>query len=536
MSTEILSQQEKGMDVNVWDLVAQVIESRRDPRDVVREYLSNACATEIEATKVNIVFYHDPTYGPSLVLSDNGIGMNYTCDINNPGRLDRFIAVAYGGHAGLKSDEFGHKGLGSKLAANCRRLEIKTRAKVSDENYWIFVDEPIKTLRENKQPVYKIIPNAGLNSHGTEIKILGYEYGESARAFEFNKLKLYLLFNTIIGCTRERDLPDFTLKVDNYEEKISGGFRYLKNPKISNWKTFILDNPISKTKKDGKSEVKVTLKGGYTLETSNEEIVGDYSLRAGTHGLFLSIKGIPYVQLDFNDFRGHFSKLQYKFCRFVVECDELFSNMDFARNTYLENNETQLFEKALKECFNELAEYSEYKDFLKKAEEENQKNKRINLDNRKDELEKPQQKYVYLNNNNNHILLHRLPNNEHDTLALLWKLEGLKLLPFDEFISLEHTNLEGIDIIANYRETSDAHTHKYAPIEVEYVFENFIHHGHNVNQVNAVICWDVDDEEKYTKIENHKLTTDINGRQIMIYRLSKIQNLLIKDNTGKIFQ
>src|SRR5579863_1482947 len=205
---------ESGMDVNVWDLVSQVIESRRDPRDVIREYLSNACASEIEAENVRIVYYNDPNYGPSIVLSDDGIGMNYSGDIKNPGRLDRFIAVAYGGHAGLKSDEFGHKGLGSKLATNCKRLEIKTFVKDTSKSYFVFVDEPIKTLREGKQPIYKIVTGAGLHSHGTEIKILGYEYGESAWSFEINRLELYLYFNTIIGNTRSRRMPNFTLKVE----------------------------------------------------------------------------------------------------------------------------------------------------------------------------------------------------------------------------------------------------------------------------------------------------------------------------------
>ena len=333
------------MDVNVWDLVSQVIESRRDPRDVIREYLSNSCAKEIEAKNVLIVYYNDPIYGPSLVLSDDGIGMDYTGNIKSPGRLDRFIAVAYGGHAGFKSDEFGHKGLGSKLAANCKRLEIKTHDKESNSNFWVFVDEPIKTLRESKQPIYKVIPGAGLPNHGTEIKILGYEYGESASAFRIDKLRLYLFFNTIIGCTRDRELPQFHLRVENDEEIIHGGFSYLKEPEPSNWKTYVIKEPISKTKNDGKSSVKVTLKGGYTLETSNENIVGEYSLRTGTNGLFLSIKGIPYVQLDFNDFRGNFSKLQYKFCRFVVECDDLFSHMDFSRNTYLENSKLNYLKK-----------------------------------------------------------------------------------------------------------------------------------------------------------------------------------------------
>lgn len=533
MSAEKLTTIESGMEVNVWDLVSQVIESRRDPRDVIREYLSNACAVEIEAKNIRIIYYNDPNYGPSLVLSDDGIGMDYTGDIKNPGRLDRFTAVAYGGHAGLKSDEFGHKGLGSKLAANCRRLEIKTNYKPSGDNYFVFVDEPIKTLRDGKQPIYKLIKDAGLPSNGTEIKILGYEYGESEKSFEIDKLELYLYFNTIIGSTKERKLPKINLKVETEERILDPGFCFLKNPSQPNWKTYVITEPIVKKKGEGINAVTVTLKGGYTLNTSDEEIVNGYSLRTGTHGLFLSIKGIPYVQLEFNEFRGNFSKLQYKFVRFVAECDELFSNMDFARNTYLENQQTTNFEKALKECFNELSEKAEYKDFLKKAEEENQKNKRINIDKRKEELEKPDQQFVFVKNTNQQ--LHRLPKNEHDTLALMWKLEALNLLPFDLFISLEHTNFEGIDVIAHYRETPDAHTNKYAPIEVEYIFENFYSHGHNANQVMAVICWDVDDESRYRKVESkpNKLIATINEKEVPIYRLSAIEEIELRDNAGR---
>jgi len=46
-----------GMEVNVWDLVSQVIESRRDSRDVIREFLSNAAANEINASNIKIIIY-----------------------------------------------------------------------------------------------------------------------------------------------------------------------------------------------------------------------------------------------------------------------------------------------------------------------------------------------------------------------------------------------------------------------------------------------------------------------------------------------
>jgi hypothetical protein len=520
-----------GMSVNVWDLVSQVIESRRDSRDVIREFLSNSLAHEVDAKNIKIIYYNDPNYGPSIIFSDDGIGMDYTGDMNKPGRLDKFMAVAYGAHAGFSSDEFGYKGLGSKLAQNCRRLEVKTCFRSTNENFFIFVDEPIKSLRENKQPVYKTIKGAGLSFSGTEIKVLGYEYGENSRLYTKDKLTTYLYFNTIIGNTKERMMPKITLKVENDELEMKTGFRYIKEPDPKNWKSYAISTPIEKEIKRNGKRVNVILKGGYTLETGDEEITNNCTLRSGTCGLFLSIKGIPYVQLDINSFRGSFSTLQYKFCRFVAECDDLFDHMDFARNTYLENETTKLFEEALRACFNVLAETSEYKQFLKEREEQTRKNERESLDNRRDVLQKADQKYVYHNNNK----IHRVPTNEHDTLALLWKLEGAKVLPFDHFISLEHTPQAGIDIIAEYRETNISQTKLFAPIEVEYIFENFILHRHSVQQVEAIICWDINDEVDCRKDDKktYKYYNRINGQEVPIFVLSKIENIDIRDSTGK---
>jgi hypothetical protein len=287
-------------------------------------------------------------------------------------------------------------------------------------------------------------------------------------------------------------MPLISVKVEADEIVLQPGFQYIKEPSPKNWKTYSIASPIIKTvSRNGKS-VTVTLKGGYTLETGNQEITGLYTLKSGACGLFLSIKGIPYAQLDLNDFRGAFSTLQYKFCRFVAECDELFDHMDFARSTYLENETTKLFEEGLRACFNELANADEYKNFLVERDIQTQKDTREILDKRRVELQKPGQQFVYLNQ----MRIHRVPENEHDTLALLWKLEGAKALPFDSFVSLEHTNQAGIDLIAEYRELPTSQTKFFAPIEVEYILENFQLHGHSSHQVEAIICWGIDDEAK----------------------------------------
>lgn len=488
---------ERPMDVNVWDLVSQVIESRRHPLDLVREHLSNMCSIEVKANEVRIDYTHDPKYGPTFIFTDDGIGMNYTGDMKNPGRLDKFLAVAYSGHAGVPTDEFGQKGIGAKLSMNCRRLEIRTKSQETGQSFYVFVDRPLELLRKGQQPKYQIYEGGGPEDYGTEVRVYGYENETSKKDFDFESIKRYLFFSAIVGHTRSRTMPEVSLNVLGIEEILKTGFPYLINPAIKDWKTYVIPAPIIKKDVINNTTVTVTLKGGFTLETGNEKVTGPYTLTPKTSGLFLSIKGIPYLRLDLNQFKGNFSTLQYKFCRFVAECDELFDHMDFARLSYQSasgiGSVAIVFEKLLRECFNELAERPEWKTFLRERELEKQCAKRISLDERKKALQEPEQKYVFLKDSDR--LIHRVPSNENDALALLWKLEGARAIPIDFFESLEHTAAEGIDMLANFRIRMDGDTQHVVPVEVEDTFEEFIDHGHNPNQTGAIICWMVEDPE-----------------------------------------
>jgi len=78
---EIMPQNERKMGGKLWDLVCQVIESSRNPLDLIREQLSNCCSQEVGSSNVKIIFYDDPTYRASFIVSDDGCGMNLT---NNP--------------------------------------------------------------------------------------------------------------------------------------------------------------------------------------------------------------------------------------------------------------------------------------------------------------------------------------------------------------------------------------------------------------------------------------------------------------------
>jgi hypothetical protein len=195
--------------------------------------------------------------------------------------------------------------------------------------------------------------------------------------------------------------------------------------------------------------------------------------------------------------------------------------MDFARGYYIENEVTSLFGKGLRECFDILADRPATKTFLKERERDRHIRQRESLDARKTALESPDQRYVFLKKG--HRRLHRVPDNEKDTLALLWKLEAVEALPFDFFETLEHTNLEGIDILANVRTQKDAHTQKLIPVEVEDTFEEYIPHGHSANQTEMIIYWEIEnpdflgetfrvlkekEEEQYGEYRTHRLVME----------------------------
>ncbi len=109
--TEVIEPTEHEISIGI---VKQVVQNRAHPLDVIREAISNSCAKEIEASKLKVTVFYDGNYRWSFIFEDDGIGMDYTGEKEpeKQGRLDRFLNLAYSGVVGLKSDEFGFKGLG----------------------------------------------------------------------------------------------------------------------------------------------------------------------------------------------------------------------------------------------------------------------------------------------------------------------------------------------------------------------------------------------------------------------------------------
>lgn len=482
-------------------LIKQVVQNRGHPLDIIREALSNSCAREVKASFFKITIFYDGMYGWSFIFEDDGIGMDYTGEKEpeKQGRLDRFLNLAYSGVAGLDSDEFGFKGLGSKLMYLCKKLEIETKT-TKGMSYKVVVDDIYYNLIEKKKPempipiIYK--DNPIKIDNGTIIKIYGYDNGNKHPEYEnIDKLKQYLKFRTLIGYTKPERLsesfPKIIIKIKtpsiNTEEEIKIGFPWIekKESTVTGQKIGIIDPPIKITEKDKKgNEASIILKGGYVLKTSEFGLSGRSIFDLGM-GLTYSWKGIPYFNLDFNRYKPRGFELYYKFSRFVVECEDVDTNI--ARSEInADGIKDVLFTKALIKAYRKVKDSDDYKEWVKHRRDLRKKELSISLNKRKKTLTSKEQKWVYYKSD----LVHKEPNNEHDLLALLWKLEGLKALPLHVFKSLEHTNKKGIDIIADYQETDISEMKLFQSIEAEYLLENYENHDHVPEQTSLIIAWD----------------------------------------------
>ena len=215
-------------------ILKQIVEGRSQSLEVVREALSNMCAPEVAAKNIHVKCFAHPDHGVSFVFEDDGCGMTLTLNLAKPGRLDRFLNLGFGAVVGLDGDRYSYEGLGSKLMLNCRRLEVETwTGQHSDPVYSVQVLNPAaKILRDAPEwPKFCVVPRQAETSdhHGTRISVYGYEDGK--REYDFEELRHYLYWNTIVGLTHKIEgFPNVFLKVGAREEKIDIGYRWILRP------------------------------------------------------------------------------------------------------------------------------------------------------------------------------------------------------------------------------------------------------------------------------------------------------------------
>lgn len=481
-------------------IMKQLIQERTHPLELLRELISNSGAKEVGASEIRITYFIHPEYGHTFEVSDDGCGMNFTNNAELPGRLDRFLGLGLSAVAGLDSDEFAWKGLGSKLAYQSRRVEIETFN--GNVAYAAIVNEPWETLEGGRKPkpnVSEIAPG-GHASTGTKVKVYGHPPHRKEDPFTLEEIRDYLTHRTFVGLTRDRESPPkVSLTVQNRSEVLEFGWpEFRRLPKEVPEGTVIIDPEIvvSKNVPGTNENVLLTLKGFYTWDE------GDFGLdrvRNNT-GMILSVQGIPYFGLDMRDLgSGQLAVANPGVgkCCLVLECDAIQTEMNISRSGLVDSALTEHFKRLVGEAIDQVEDTQRHRDFRQVPKRRKEKTSAKELKSRKEELESPDQAWVYWVHEENDapIRLLREPINETDTLAILWKLEALAALPFATFETLAYSG-RGADLIVHFQEDESANSERFATFEVEYRFYNFKAHGHFIPQFPTVICWEVNPRPK----------------------------------------
>lgn len=525
----------KGKEIDVFTheavLIRQMVQERAHPLDLLRELLSNSAAREVEATEIKVVCYDHPEFGWVFQVQDNGIGMNYAGSVTAPGRLDRFLALGLSSIAGLSADEFGYKGLGSKLAFQSRRLELETWTG-NGPVYRVEINEPWETLKAGKKPkpqIFESDPASG-QVKGTKITVLGHP-PHTEKSFSFDDIKNHLATRTFVGFTKARpNPPTITLSVGHRTEPLNFGFpvfKYIKGA-APEGTVFIKDMHKGETIKGTNKAITINLTGLYSLEANR---FGVYS-ESGSTGIILSVKGIPYFQMDLEKYtdgrRGLGMVPSAKNVCIVAECDDVQNAMNISRSALNDTPERDAFEKCLASLMKDIEGSKEWKGLLAVSKKRQDIKGAQTLNERKRKLQSSEQDWVYCNGRR----VHRMPENEYDTFAILWKLEGMNALPFYKFESLEHGSSGG-DIIVDLQETEVSEPEHYITVEGESILTHFRKHEHNPAQMRTIICWDIGKSRK-VKLQDtslpYKLLSKMGDTPVRIYVLSRIPGIEIKSS------
>jgi hypothetical protein len=526
--------QAKDVDLYIQEVsvMRQLIEESRDPLDLLRELVSNAAAREVQAKNIWIRCYPHPEDIYIFEVQDDGIGMDYSEGGGSQiARLNRFLSLGLSAVVGAKSDEFSWKGLGSKLAFHSRRLTVETYTG-SGPVRRVEVNAPWDTIVNRRKPRPKIYESdpSPQQEPGTKIIVAGHP-PDIRREYTFQQVKDYLLDRTFVGYTKQRENPPLIhLAVGVNRETLDIGFPTLKK---------ITGDPGPATRFVALSEstavegtnkkITVTLKGLYSVESGRFGLAEE----SGNTGLILSVLGIPYFDLGLEKYtegrRGLGLNPSAKNCSLIVECDAIQEKMNISRSGINASAEKETFDRGVKNLLRRVADSEEYKSFVLYTKRVKDIRGAETLDARKQTLERPEQRWAFWTNptNNEQRRLHREPQNELDTLAVLWKLEAHGALPFAQFESLEHVG-SGADLIAHFRESVESNPERFATVEAEYLFSNYKSHGHNPAQMPIVICWDISKSRKIKLKDTNlawKFVAEVQDTNVRVYVLSRMPNI-----------
>jgi hypothetical protein len=196
----------------------EIVENFTDPREVIREAISNSL--DWAASIIKIAVYEDATRADrELIIKiwDNGLGLT----------RERFFAFwNLADSPGLLRDKFGRKlggrvgekGHGTKTYWKCRQIEVESIAREEDGSDWHVLGEmkePINTLvQQKKVPDYEYvdIPGEGKDSF-TEVTIRGY-HTRTNEDFRHETLKDYIQWFTKFGSV------ELELEIEGNKDKV----------------------------------------------------------------------------------------------------------------------------------------------------------------------------------------------------------------------------------------------------------------------------------------------------------------------------
>ena len=511
-------------------IMKQLIKEATHPLSLLRELISNSGAKEVGAEVIKVKYTVDEE-GHIFEVWDNGRGMDYTGDSKKPGRLDKFLGFGLTALVGAKNDEFSWKGLGSKLAYQSKRIEIDTwpgRGKA----YRVDVNEPWSSIERDlipKPQIFKYDPDTA-RAPGTSIKVFGYPpYGEEA-PFTFERIENYLLRRTFFGFTRGREnTPRFSLSIFGQSKTLEFGFPELKY-KESDEGTVFVDEVEQVTKPGTNKTLKVTMKGFYTWDEKKYGL-GVNQLNTG---LILSVKGIPYLELDMEEYGSRSLSTAnpgFKKCCLIVECDDIQEELSISRSGLVFSELSNMFKEGVSKIFERIEKSPEYLEFRRIPVERTTIIAAEDLDRKKQDLESQTQNWVVYQRSDSEepIILSREPKNEYDVLCIAWKMEVLEALPFTKFRTLAHAG-KGPDLIVHFQEDEQSNPDRYASIEVENKFTNFKLHGHKYSQYPRVLCWEIGKTPKIRinkTDKKYKHTSEKEDVQIHIYSIRLMDGIKV---------
>lgn len=511
-----------------------LIKERKHPLDLVRELLSNAGAKEVGATLIEISYTKDRE-GHIFEVVDDGCGMNHTGRKEMPGRLDKFLGLGLSGIVGQKSDEFSWKGLGSKLAYQSRRVEITTRF----GNYPLYevkINEPWSSLDRNLLPKPRIsdFPESD-DEPGTRIRVYGHPPHRLEEPFTMDEIKTFLLHRTFAGFTRDREhKPEIVLSVLGQTETLEFGFPEFKGIifgdgiELDEERKTLFVNIIGK----GPNVSLIRLKGFLTWNADQFDLSKD-NLNTG---LILSSKGIPYFKLDMREYGARTIVTarpgESKTC-LVIECDGIYSEMNISRSDLVDSGLSLEFKKEVAKLFEKLETSEEYLSFRQVQTLDKLTASGKYLAEEKVSITSDDQTWVvYQKEDSEPIVLIREPRNETEVNALLWKMEAIGALPFEQFQTLAYPGVKrGPDLFANFQEEPTSEPIQCAVFEIENNFYSYKSHGHYPGQYPKVICWDIPASGRKVRLnktaKKFKLTFNTDEYQVHVFVLRMMDGIKV---------